>query len=82
MEEGMGDWVRQQLALPQFRSDASPQYYAVFEATKATIRESSWEVARARLRPHLDVVLTEVMADRFEVLAKQLHVLARIHSTI
>jgi hypothetical protein len=82
MEEGMGDWVREQVARPRFRNDASPQYRALFDATKVAMREPSWDLAHAHLRPRIDAVLAEAVADRFERLMKQLYVLARMHGKI
>ena len=88
MEEGMGEWIRrQQAARPrQFRSDRSPTYLHVFEATMAALRDPSWEAAHARLRPRLDAVLagrlSGAVVDRYVELVKQLYLLARVHGTL
>lgn len=88
MEEGMGEWIRrQQAARPrQFRSDRSPTYLHVFEATMAALRDPSWEAAHARLRPRLDAVLagrlSGAVVDRYVELVKQLYLLARVHGKL
>jgi hypothetical protein len=81
MEEGMGEWIQRQAARPQFRNDRSPHWRTVFQATEDAIRQSSWDVAHARLRPLLDTVLAGAVADRYEGLVKQLYLLARMHGT-
>jgi len=78
----MGNWLREQLARPRFRSDSSQKYWVIFEATSAAIRTPSWEAAHANLRPHLHNVLASAVADRYEELVKQLYVLTRMHGKI